>query len=78
MATVTLLAVFIQSDPAGAQVYLNDKKLGQTTPVLLHDVGLGTYRIRLEKPGYQPLDMSINLTINQFNPVLSKLKPLAQ
>ncbi|MDP2599968.1 MAG: PEGA domain-containing protein [Deltaproteobacteria bacterium] len=70
--------VYIQSEPAGARVSLNDKKLAQRTPILLHDVGLGTYRIRLEKPGYQPLDLSVNLTINQFNPVLAKLKPVPQ
>ncbi len=70
--------VYIQSDPAGAVLYLNDKKLAQVTPVLLHDVGLGSYKIRLAKPGYQPLDLNINLTINQFNPVLAKLKPLPQ
>ena len=70
--------VYIQSDPQGAAVYLNDKKLAQATPLLLHEMGLGAYRIRLEKKGYQPLDLNINLSINEFNPVLSKLKPLPE
>lgn len=68
--------VYIQSDPPGAEVYLNDKKLAQATPVLLHEMGLGSYKIRLTKPGFQPLDLNINLSVNEFNPVLAKLKPL--
>lgn len=68
--------VYIQSEPAGAHVYLNDSKLGQVTPVLLHEMGLGSYKIRLEKSGFQTLDLSVSLSVNEFNPVLAKLKPL--
>lgn len=68
--------VYIQSEPAGAAVYLNDSKLGQVTPVLLHEMGLGSYKIRLEKSGFQILDLSVSLSVNEFNPVLAKLKPL--
>lgn len=68
--------VYIQSDPAGAEVYLNDERLQQVTPVLLHEIGLGSYRIRLMKPGYQPLDLNLNLSVNEFNPVLAKLRLL--
>lgn len=70
--------VYIQSDPPAAEVYLNDQRLAQTTPVLLHEMGLGSYRIRLEKTGFQPLDLKINLSVNEFNPVLAKLKPLPE
>ncbi len=70
--------VYIQSEPAGAILYLNDKKLEQTTPILLHEMGLGSYRVRLEKVGFQPLDLTLNLTVNEFNPVLAKLKPIPQ
>ncbi|MBI4224211.1 MAG: PEGA domain-containing protein, partial [Deltaproteobacteria bacterium] len=70
--------VYIQSDPPGAEVYLNDKKLAQATPVLLHEMGLGSYKIRLMKTGFQPLDLNINLSVNEFNPVLAKLKSLPE
>jgi len=70
--------VYIQSDPAGAMIYLNDKKLEQVTPVLLHEMALGSYRIRIEKLGFESQNLTINLSINEFNPVLAKLKPLPQ
>lgn len=70
--------VYIQTDPQGAAVYLNDKRLAQATPVLLHEMALGSYRIRLEKGGYQSLDLTVNLSVNEFNPVLAKMKPLPQ
>lgn len=70
--------VYIQSDPTGAAIYLNDKKLEQMTPVLLHEMALGSYRIRIEKPGFESQNLTINLSINEFNPVLAKLKPLPQ
>lgn len=70
--------VYIQSDPAAAAVYLNDKKLEQVTPILLHEVALGSYRIRIEKPGFETQNLTINLSVNEFNPVLTKLKPLPQ
>lgn len=68
--------VYIQSEPPGAEVYLNNRKLAQATPVLLHEMGLGSYKIRLVKAGFQPLDLNVNLSVNEFNPVLAKLKPL--
>lgn len=68
--------VYIQTDPPGAAVTLNDEKLEQATPVLLHEMGLGTYRIRLEKPGFQPLDLSVQLSVSEFNPVLATLKKI--
>lgn len=70
--------VYIQSDPPGAQIYINDKKLGQVTPVLLHEMGLGSYHVRLEKAGFQPLEVTLSLSVNEFNPLFAKLKPLAQ
>ncbi|MDO8526553.1 MAG: PEGA domain-containing protein [Deltaproteobacteria bacterium] len=68
--------VYIQSDPPGATVFLNEKKIEQVTPILLHEMGLGNYHVHLEMPGYQNLDLTISLTVNEFNPVIAILKPL--
>lgn len=70
--------VYIQTDPAGANVFLNDKKLDQVTPILLHEMSLGGYRLRLEKQGFQPLNLNINLSVNEFDPVLAKLKRIKE
>lgn len=70
--------VYIQSDPPGATVFLNDKKMEQVTPLLLHELGLGSYPVRIEKPGFEPVHLTLQLGVAEFNPVVAKLKPLPQ
>ncbi|PIU54979.1 MAG: PEGA domain-containing protein, partial [Deltaproteobacteria bacterium CG07_land_8_20_14_0_80_38_7] len=42
------------------------------------DLPLGTYRLRFEKPGYEPMELNLTLSVNEFNPVVVKLKPIPQ
>ncbi|MFH1830103.1 MAG: PEGA domain-containing protein [Pseudomonadota bacterium] len=70
--------VYVYSDPAGAKVVVNDKEVGQSTPVILHDLPLGSYRIHIEKTGYLPSDLNLSLSVNEFNPVIVKLKPIPE
>ncbi|MDZ4755265.1 MAG: PEGA domain-containing protein [Phycisphaerae bacterium] len=49
--------VTITSDPSGATVWLNDRELGRT-PVEAEFTYYGTYDVRLQKDGYEPLDTS--------------------
>ena len=44
----------IRSDPAGALVYLNDEQVGRT-PVEVPFMFYGTYDVRLERAGHEPL-----------------------
>ena len=46
--------LFIDSDPPGALVWLNDAQLGRT-PVDVRIVHDGTYDLRLEKEGFEPV-----------------------
>lgn len=48
--------LFIDSDPPGALVWLNDAQLGRT-PVDVRIVHDGTYDLRLEKEGFEPVVM---------------------
>jgi pSer/pThr/pTyr-binding forkhead associated (FHA) protein len=70
--------IYVYTNPPGADVIVNDKKVTQLTPVILHDMSLGTYKLRLEKAGYQPVDLRMNLSVNEFNPVIVDLKPIPQ
>jgi hypothetical protein len=70
--------IYVYSDPSGADVVVNDKKVAQKTPVILHDLPLGRYRIRIEKPGHLPTNLSLTLSVNEFNPVIVKLKPMPE
>lgn len=70
--------MYIHTDPEGASVYLNDKLIEEQTPVILPDLSLGNYKVRIEKDGYIPQDLSINLSVNEFNPVVVKLKKIPE
>ena len=70
--------IYVYSDPPGANVTVNDKPVAQQTPVILHELPLGGYKIRIEKAGYLPTDLNLSLSVNEFNPVIVKLKPIPQ
>ncbi len=70
--------IYVYSDPTGAKVVVNDKEVKQLTPVILHDLPLGSYRIHIEKTGYLPTDLNLSLSVNEFNPVIVKLKPIPE
>jgi hypothetical protein len=46
--------ITIESQPAGALVWLNDNEIGRT-PVTIPFTWYGTYGVRLEAPGYETL-----------------------
>lgn len=68
--------MYIYSDPAGATVSVNDQPLSQRTPIILPDLGLGNYRLKVHKDGYVPQELKIDISMNEFNPIIVKLKPL--
>jgi len=70
--------MYIYSDPQGATVIVNDKPMEQKTPLILHDLGLGNYKIRIQKDGYVVQDLNINMSVTEFNPVIIKLKPIEE
>jgi len=67
--------IFVMTEPPGASVYVNDKKVDQASPVILSELGLGNYRLEFQKPGYQPYKTSKNLKIGEFAPIFVKLVP---
>lgn len=67
--------LYVYTDPPAASVYVNDVLMKDQTPVFIPDLGLGNYRIRIEREGYLPKELNINLTVSEFNPVVVKLEP---
>ena len=51
--------ITIDSNPAGATVFLADKKLGVTPLVLSRQAGSEEIRLRVEKDGYRPRLMTL-------------------
>lgn len=46
--------IVVTSDPPGARVFLNDQEIG-LTPAEASFKFYGTYAVRLDKPGYEPI-----------------------
>lgn len=67
--------IYLATDPAGATVWVNGQAVDQVTPLLLSDLGLGTYRLEIEKVGFEAQQVKRTLRIGEFLPVLVKLKP---
>ena len=49
----------VESNPAGAAVYLADKKVGETPVIIKTQVGSSEINVRLEKKGYRPRLMTL-------------------
>ncbi|MBF0104090.1 MAG: PEGA domain-containing protein [Deltaproteobacteria bacterium] len=64
--------MYLYTDPPGAAVYINEKKIDQDTPLFLSDLGLGNYRLQFERPGYKTYKTKQNLKIGEF--VLVKVR----
>jgi hypothetical protein len=54
-------AIKIESIPAGAQVYLDDRLLDQTTPLDLQEVTPGVHKLMLTLPQFEPIVKSITV-----------------
>ncbi len=49
----------VESNPAGAAVFVADKKVGATPVIIKAPVGTGEITVRLEKAGYRPRLMTL-------------------
>lgn len=49
----------VESNPAGATVFVADKKVGVTPVIIKSPVGTGEINVRLEKSGYRPRLMTL-------------------
>lgn len=67
--------MYIYTEPAGAAVFVNDKRIDQATPLILSDLGLGNYRLQFEKSGFQTYKTKQNLKVGEFVLVKVKLRP---
>ena len=66
--------IYITSEPAGAKLWVNGTEIGQQTPLILHDLGVGSYTVQVRKEGHEPGEVKLNLGVSEFRPVVVKLK----
>ncbi|MBI2894740.1 MAG: serine/threonine protein kinase, partial [Deltaproteobacteria bacterium] len=57
----------LETEPAGAKVFVNDRELAQTTPVRVTDLQPGRYRVRVEKSrSWAPITTEIDIAAGQI------------
>ena len=56
----TVTGLYVQSSPAGADVYL-DERLASTTPFQLSDIAPGRHTIRIDMQGYRPWSAPVSI-----------------
>ena len=67
--------LYITTEPNGASLSINGNPIGQVTPVILSDLLVGSYRIRIDKDGYKTYESKISLSVSTIKPVVVKLDP---
>ncbi len=68
--------IYLNSTPPEASIWVNGKAIADTTPVLLTDLGIGTYRVTVRKTGYADEELKLHLKLSDFRPIAVELKPL--
>jgi hypothetical protein len=58
----TLNNVWVESDPPGADIYVDGFSTGLTTPYLVRNLSDMDHLIRVSKPGYYPLESTVHIT----------------
>lgn len=63
----------VESRPAGATVFLNGRRVGET-PMVLREVAAGSYALRLERAGYIRWSTSVRVVAGQPGRVTASLE----
>jgi formylglycine-generating enzyme required for sulfatase activity/uncharacterized RDD family membrane protein YckC len=66
-------SIVVQTEPAGAMVYINEKHVG-TTPYEGKDLPIDTYRVRVTKEGYEIWEQNVDMHAGAEEEVFAKLK----
>jgi len=73
-------AIFVGSDPSGAEIYLDGTATGSTTPDTLAGVAAGSHVVKVELAGYtaDPESIVVNVSVEGVIPANFTLSPAAQ
>ncbi len=69
----TLGSLSVDSRPAGAKVFIDDKPVG-VTPIVLSQIGAGDHVVRLEQAGYRQWSSSVRIVAGERNRVTASLE----
>ena len=63
----------VDSDPAGARVFVNGKAVG-STPLVVQDMPVGSRVVRIEADGYQPWSSAVRIVADEQTRVAATLQ----
>ncbi len=66
--------LYVNTEPAGATVSVNGTVIGQVSPIILSDLMVGNYRVKVELDGYKPVETRFLLEISTIKPLIIKLE----
>ena len=66
-------SLVIESEPSGAQVFINQRPVG-VSPVVLSEVRAGAYAIQVQADGYTRWSRGIYVVVNQRTLVVAQLE----
>jgi len=72
-ATAFYGALAVESEPAGAQVFVNGRPVG-STPLMLQEIPAGSRVIRIVADGYAPWSSAIRVVASQQTTIAATLK----
>ncbi len=67
----------VRSQPAGAGVKIDGRDTGERTPCVIRRLDLGTYRVTVEKAGYEPVTVAKQVKAGRLNLVSVRLSKKA-
>lgn len=67
-------AISLDSNPSGAQVYVDDVLRG-TSPAVISDLTAGSHTVRFEKQGFQPMNISVTVPDRDTSSLATQLMP---
>jgi len=71
-------AIFVESEPSAADIYLDEALQKSKTPTTIEDVTVGPHALRLSKSEYQEWQQRITVEVGKTSRLSAKLIPIPQ
>jgi len=68
----------VTSDPAGAEISIDDTETGQTTPARLENLAAGEHRLLIQKAGFEPAEQSVSIEVDKTAEIAFTLQTAAR
>ncbi len=67
--------LYVATQPPGASISVNGNPIAQVTPVILSDLLVGSYRVKIEKQGFKAHETRVTVPLSAIKSVIVTLQP---